>query len=338
LRLNIAVPEAHVQKPVLDAALEAVTRLNETLIADGSAPPIERGLDKGIRWKPEPFDEEHFDHAATVMRRGWGDCDDLAPWLAATLRHNGKDPNAKAIVRRSGPHRWHAIVQRSDGSIDDPSRWAGMGQERSVRGASLALMYPPPSGVSGIYEIKPAMAVRPHRGLWQARVDIPWHQNEGGRFVPSDYAMTALTRHRSAGQAIVGAIEGACKIGIASGTASRDHVNRLCAIADAIEGVDIEHIAACYGDEHALAAQQVVGSLWGKLKKAAKSVANTAAKGISVVAPVAKFIPGVSQAFSAYDLAKGAYGQFKNVREAVRALGVNPAHMDQLVRAGFPVI
>mgnify|MGYP003525212302 CR=1 FL=1 len=38
MRLMIAIPEANVKKPVLDGALEAVTRLNEDLIRSGASP------------------------------------------------------------------------------------------------------------------------------------------------------------------------------------------------------------------------------------------------------------------------------------------------------------
>src|SRR5262245_53396081 len=120
MRVNVAIPEAHVTQPVLDAALEAVTRLNEQLIQSGH-PTFKQALPTGIKWKPEPPGSEHFDHAGIVAHRGWGDCDDLAPWHAASLRVTGEDKGANAIVVPSGPNRWHAVVRRSNGAIDDPS-------------------------------------------------------------------------------------------------------------------------------------------------------------------------------------------------------------------------
>src|SRR6185369_900875 len=68
-------------------------------------PTFEKALPHGIKWKPEPPGDEHFDHAKTVLARKWGDCDDLAPWQAASLRHTGEDPGAKAVAKRSGLHR-----------------------------------------------------------------------------------------------------------------------------------------------------------------------------------------------------------------------------------------
>lgn len=307
MRINVGVPEAHVQKPVLDAALESVTRLNESLLADKAVPTAEQGIKRGVVWKPEPQGDEHFDHAGIVMRRKWGDCDDLAPWHAASLRHTGEDPEARAIVRRSGPHRWHAIVQRSDGSIDDPSRWAGMGQPHGTRAASLPLMVGPGRDqVSGMYMVRPTIALRPKGALWQARADLPWHWRENLRQEPrpTDYAMVTLHSDPVASTALTGAIVGACKLGIAGGFSHPDHIRRMCAIADTCDGVPYDEVAACYGEEHAQAAQQVVGGLFGGLKKLGKGIARVAKKGLRVatapasfvtknVAKAVKIIPGV---------------------------------------------
>ena len=338
MRLNVAVPEAQVNPGVLNAALEAVTRLDESLLKEGAVPTAKEGIKKGVRWAPEPYDEEHFDHAGLVMRRGEGDCDDLAPWHAASLRHTGEDPKARAIVRRSGPNRWHALVQRSDGSIDDPSKWAGMGQHHSVRGASLALMYPAPSSVSGLYEVRPALAVRPNMGAWQARVDLPWHNIVQRRRVPSDYALASTVQHRNPHRALVRAIEGACRIGLAAGVHHPDHINRLCAIADYVDGVDPEQIAAVYGDEHAQAAGVLVGSLFGKIKNVAAKAARAATGPLARTA--LSFVPGGGAALSAYDMARSAYNVAKSVKidpKAFADFGVNPLHVDEFVRAGFPV-
>jgi len=213
MRINVAVPEAHVDAPVLDAMLESVTRLDQKLLQEGAVPTAKEAIKKhGVRWQPEPPGEEHFDHAGTVMQRGHGDCDDLAPHHAASLRHTGEDPGAKAVVYRSGPMRWHAVVQRSDGSIDDPSRWAGMGQgvsgvgehgfdvvgvdpaEYGFAGSGLPLMYAPSTNEVGAYIVKPQVAMKPVRGAYQARADLPWMWREHIDDPPtaSDYAMTVL--------------------------------------------------------------------------------------------------------------------------------------------------
>jgi len=293
MRINVAIPDRNVDAPVLDAALESVTRLDETMLQEG-APTFERALRSGIEWRPEPPGEESFDHLHTILGRGWGDCDDLAPYHAASLRHSGEDPNATAVVRKSGPNRWHAVVQRGDGSIDDPSARAGMNGMHEYRGAFQPLMHALPRGVSGAYRIRPNVAIRPVRGGWQARTDIPWNyfSEHDANPTPTDYAMTTLHTTPVAATALVGSIMGACVLGEAGGFADPDHLDRLYAMADAIEGAEFEELAEEYGPEHAQAATQIVGSLFGGLAKLARGAV--------------KFIPGVGPiADTALDLASG---------------------------------
>lgn len=306
MRVNVAIPESQVSAPVLNAALESVTRLNEAMLADKQVPTFTEGLKEGIRWKPEPPGAEHFDHAGVVLGRKWGDCDDLAPWHAASLRHTGEDPEAEAVVRRSGPKRWHAVVRRGDGSIDDPSREAGMGRKEhpGVQGAALPLMYTAPSAVvGGAYIVRPAIAMRPFRDKIQARADLPWHWKAhlDDKPTPTDYAMATLHSDPVASTALVGAIEGACRLAIAGGYAHPEHIARLNAIADAIEGVDLREVADMYGEGHAIAAAEVVGSFFGKLAKGAGSLAKGALK--IAASPIGKkaisFIPGVGPVASA---------------------------------------
>lgn len=130
MRIQVAVPEEHVSPEVIDASLETVTRLDESMIRSGQAPTSRELLKQGAIWRPEPPGDEHFDHVGTIAARGWGDCDDWAPAHAATLRASGEDPGAVARVVPSGPSTYHAIVQRSDGSIEDPSVAAGMKANR----------------------------------------------------------------------------------------------------------------------------------------------------------------------------------------------------------------
>lgn len=52
---------------------------------------------------------------------GVDDCEDLAGWMAAGLRWTGEDTGARVALIRTGRNKLHAVVLRSDGSIDDPS-------------------------------------------------------------------------------------------------------------------------------------------------------------------------------------------------------------------------
>lgn len=323
MRVNIAIPEAHVKKPVLDGALEAVTRLNEELIRSGESPTSEQLIQAGARWQPEKPGAEHFDHGALIASRGHGDCDDWAPLHAATLRVTGEDRGARAVVRKSGPKRWHAIVQRSDGTIDDPSLAAGMpgpGAHHGVRGASLPLMHRTAvhgvNGIVGTYIATPQLALRPladrHGQIesWQARADLPWHWHPGSS--PADVAMVSLHRSPVSDQAIVGAVRGAWKLGLINGAADPEHLARLAAIADACEGCPYEELEEMYGTTNADAAAQVVGSFFGKAFRGIKKLAKKALK------PLAKgalaFVPGGGLASLALDAASS--GHKKHVARA----------------------
>ena len=301
MRINVAVPEHVVRAPILDAALEGVTRLDEALIREGAVPPFDK-VKHRLRWKPEPPGEEHFDHAGVVLRRGWGDCDDMGPYKAASLRVTGVDPGARAAVRKSGPKRWHVVVKRSDGSIDDPSIETGMpapGRRVGIRGATQPPMVQRSSGVNGTYVATPELAIRPVPGIhpepeaWQARTDLPWHYATGKS--PTDIAMVSLHRTPYSDQALVGACHGCIKLGEASGLASESDLDRLAAIRDMVDGATYEEIAEEYGPEHAAAASHVVGSFFGKIFKAVKHVASPVVK--AVTSPIARtalnFVPGV---------------------------------------------
>lgn len=167
MRIRLAIPDKHVTAPVLDAVLEATTRAAAQQMAAGEAPTFSDLLRQGVRWRPEPFtDGEHFDLPSVMGERGWGDCDDMGPALAAELRARGQDPGARSRVIRSGPERWHAIVELSDGTILDPSRMAGMRSSgQGVRGAITR-----PMAAVG----ESAIAIVPYRGEWWARTDVPW--------------------------------------------------------------------------------------------------------------------------------------------------------------------
>ena len=105
MRIRITVPRKHITESTLGAALEASTQVAQKQVEDGNVPPIEDAINNGqVKWKPEPADQgfEGFDLPEDVMKRGWGDCDDLAAWRAGELRATGEDPDAKATVYQSG--------------------------------------------------------------------------------------------------------------------------------------------------------------------------------------------------------------------------------------------
>lgn len=315
MRLQIAIPEKHVSKPVLDAALEATTRLNEKMLRDGDCPTDLELIRQGARWRPEPPGQEHFDHGAKIAARGDGDCDDWAPLRAARLRVTGEDPGAFAEVRKTGTKRWHATVTRSDGREDDPSIDAGMptpGRSVGIAGAWVPLMRDPARvhGVGGAFINTPQLALRPitssHGEIesWQARADLPWHwRPDPAKPTPSDIAMVTLHRSPVSSTAICGAVLGAFELGLANG-ADPEQLKRLSAIRELCEGASWEEVAESYGPEHATAAGAIVGSFFGKAFKGLKKIAKKAGK---VVSPLAKaglsLVPGGSLASAALSMA-----------------------------------
>lgn len=208
MRIKMAIPDHLVEPGILEAALEATTLANQGAIEQGGIPEIEDAIAQGVRWKPEPFtDGEHFDLAETVAERGWGDCDDLAPWLAASMRASGEDPDARPRVYQSGPNRWHVVVQSSDGQILDPSRWAGMDSYKKSKGGIVgvgpAIARPFARPGDG------ALAVMPYGNGYAARCDIPW---------PETYQhLASLARARDPELAIQRAIQGAVDCGVVIG-------------------------------------------------------------------------------------------------------------------------
>jgi hypothetical protein len=286
--LRVAVPEPEISAGVLEPALETVTRLNERLMSEGKAPTFTDLVKAGkVKWKPEPPGAERFDHAGTVAARGWGDCDDLAPMKAAELRVTGEDPDATARVYKSGPGRWHAVVQRGDGSIDDPSLDAGMRKHKGILGVAPAVVAPmfPASVVGDDQAYRPSLALRPNYriGAWEARSDVPW--------VDTDMAMSALSRAKTARTALTGSIIGAIMLGDSAGFADDEHLDRLRAIVGLLSGaLDGQDVAACFGEETLCGIVPTLGALAPQVGfdfgKFIKSVAPIVSTGLS-------FVPGI---------------------------------------------
>lgn len=179
--------------------MEATALANAEAISRGEVPSLSDAIAGGVRWRPEPFlDGEHFDLAHKVAARGWGDCDDLAPWLAGELRASGQDEGARPRVVKTGHNRWHVVVQTSDGKILDPSRWAGMGKRSSARSHGVS------GRIAGPFAPRErgALCVLPHQGKWWSRVDLPW--GDGSAHLASH--ARARTPESALEQAIAGAI------------------------------------------------------------------------------------------------------------------------------------
>lgn len=88
-------------------------------------PPL---YESGVVYRREPpWKHEEFADILTVLRRGWGDCDDLCAYRVAELRESGEDPKADIrIYWRPRSNVMHVEVRRGDGRIEDPSRFLGL--------------------------------------------------------------------------------------------------------------------------------------------------------------------------------------------------------------------
>lgn len=129
MEARIQIPDV-LRHAGLDAALQGLQALAERdLMSMGEWTPL---YQSGVRYKREPKGSERWLAPSLVMLEGEGDCEDLAAWRAAELRVTGEDPDARAVVVRSGDKTWHAVVDRSEGPyteldlFEDPSAALGM--------------------------------------------------------------------------------------------------------------------------------------------------------------------------------------------------------------------
>jgi hypothetical protein len=111
----------------LEALVEGVVRLNVwyLAVADDSGVELPPLYESGIVYRREPPGEEWWetvrDLRGLVSHRS-GDCEDLAAARAAELRYFDEEHEARVRVVRTSRGTFHAVVQRADGSIEDPSR------------------------------------------------------------------------------------------------------------------------------------------------------------------------------------------------------------------------
>ncbi len=124
LHVRIDVPPI---PELLEALAEGLVLLNVALMqhaADNGVelPPL---YESGIVYRVEPRGREWWETAGdlvAVVHDRSGDCEDLACYRAAELRHTGEDPDAHCVIVPTARGSLHAIVGRGDGTIEDPSR------------------------------------------------------------------------------------------------------------------------------------------------------------------------------------------------------------------------
>jgi hypothetical protein len=96
-------------------------------------PEAPKIYEAGVHYEEEPPGREDWQDIPTSVRRKNGDCEDLASWRAAELcvRQGIRAyPTFIWKVRPSGAYLYHIQTTYPDGSVEDPSRRLGMGQNR----------------------------------------------------------------------------------------------------------------------------------------------------------------------------------------------------------------
>lgn len=110
----------------IKAILEAQVRINQIYLRTHHVPLL---YASGVIYQEEPqTGYEEFACIEPIYKRGWGDCDDLAPWRCAELRNAGEKAKIRIQWKRqpSGQKLFHIVVRRENGAIEDPSRILGM--------------------------------------------------------------------------------------------------------------------------------------------------------------------------------------------------------------------
>ena len=112
--------------------MEAMVKCNELWLATHPDTPTLYGSE--VIYAPE-FGEENWQDIPHLIENGEGDCEDLACWRIAELRHVGGIKAHPFISWRElgGGLRYHALVRHPSGDIEDPSLALGMHGEITRR-------------------------------------------------------------------------------------------------------------------------------------------------------------------------------------------------------------
>lgn len=115
----------YIDVPPTPRALKALSRglvsLNRYLLNQGDFPPLYKS---GVIYKAEPRGQEEWVRADKLYVKKYGDCEDLSAVRAAELQNLGE--YATVDILPTGFRRFHAVVERGDGRIEDPSLRLGM--------------------------------------------------------------------------------------------------------------------------------------------------------------------------------------------------------------------
>lgn len=119
---------------IIAAVLDGFVQAAQLEIESGVVPPFPTMVGS-LRFVPEPPPSEQWLLPHQVIAAGGGDCEDYAIWTAAGYRATGRDPLAAPRLMQTGPQTLHCVVQRGDGTVEDPSadiRRRGSKQPKTV--------------------------------------------------------------------------------------------------------------------------------------------------------------------------------------------------------------
>ncbi len=105
---------------------EALTAIDQTWIETHPTPPL---YSAPVKYAFAPGLPDAWKDIPTILEDGHGDCEDLACWRAAELRHAGIPCRPYIKWRQSKEGRgmiYHVVVWWPDGRIEDPSLALGM--------------------------------------------------------------------------------------------------------------------------------------------------------------------------------------------------------------------
>lgn len=103
-----------------EEALEDLTSRNQKAFRLRKIPRL---YSADVKYRRESGDgPESWQEAVELLENKAGDCEDLSAYRAAELRElDGED--ARAIIQHIKGGKYHAVVRREDGRIEDPSRY-----------------------------------------------------------------------------------------------------------------------------------------------------------------------------------------------------------------------
>lgn len=108
-------------------------------------PPL---YSSGVRYQREPPGSEVWQSARAVFASKRADCEDLAGGTRVPELWIAGETAARAIVKRINPTLRHILVERADGTIEDPSLILGMHpdepEERARARAAVKPVMPTP--------------------------------------------------------------------------------------------------------------------------------------------------------------------------------------------------